>query len=228
MPEFKSEKALVLSIQTIGERAFVISVLTKNNGLCRGVFKGKKAPQIADVVFVRWQARLNEQLGTFYLEHLQSIAAPFLDDWKRLCAIKSLCAILNDALPERQSYQKLYEHVFQFLNDLESDSFLQSYLFLELFLLSELGFGLDLSCCAAGGNNQDLIYVSPKTGHAVSREKGLPYRDKLLILPSFFISPVSPTPQDIQQGFALTGYFLEKHALKHHLPIEREFLFKNK
>ena len=84
---------------------------------------------------------------------------------------------------------------------------------LELAVLSELGFGLDLTCCAATGSTQDLIYVSPKSGRAVSREAGAPWADRLLPLPGFLAGRVDgegATPADVAAGFALTGYFLDR------------------
>jgi DNA repair protein RecO (recombination protein O) len=80
-----------------------------------------------------------------------------------------------------------------------------------LALLDELGFGMDLTQCAATGVNDDLIYVSPNTGRAVSASAGEPYRDRLLALPPFLLpgrkAPLAPG--DIENAFALTGHFLE-------------------
>lgn len=228
MPDFKTEKAIILGVKNLGERSYVVSLLTQENGRYLGVYKGKKPPQIADIVSARWQARLNEQLGTFYLEHLKSTAAPFLDDWARLCALKSLCEILNVCLPERQKYENVYHHMLLFFNKLNKETYVKDYILFELFLLSELGFALDLTSCAGGGDKNNLTYVSPKTGHAVSQEMGRPYHDKLLPLPAFFIKEVAPSFDDLKNGLNLTGYFLTKHALKHFLPPERKFLLKRK
>ena len=86
----------------------------------------------------------------------------------------------------------------------------------EMQLLAELGFGLDLSSCAASGAETDLIYVSPKSGRAVSRQAGEPWKDKLLVLPEFLRegSGREPSPQDIAAGFELTGFFLARHVLE--------------
>ena len=114
MPDFKTEQAIVLGVKNLGERSYIVSLLTKDNGRFLGVFKGKKPPQIADIVSARWQARLTEQLGTFYLEIIKTTSAEFLDDWERLCALKSLCEILNNALPERQIYENIFTKVLYF------------------------------------------------------------------------------------------------------------------
>ena len=88
----------------------------------------------------------------------------------------------------------------------------------ELGLLGELGFGLDLTACAATGSNDGLAYVSPRTGRAVSLSAGEPYRDRLLVLPPFLASGGGPVAGDIRSGLALTGYFLERHVFE---PLSR-------
>jgi DNA repair protein RecO (recombination protein O) len=86
----------------------------------------------------------------------------------------------------------------------------------EFQLLAELGFGLDLATCAVTGRDKDLAYVSPKSGRAVSREAGEPWKHKLLVLPAFLYETVAddPSPQEVADGFALTGFFLLRHALE--------------
>ncbi|MGN0919989.1 MAG: DNA repair protein RecO [Alphaproteobacteria bacterium] len=224
MPEFKTDKAIVLGAKALGENAFVLSLLTQENGRHLGVIKRKIPPEIGDIVSARWSARLPEQLGTFYIESLHTTAAPFLDDIKRLNCLSCLCEVLNNTLPERQSFKKIYEEVFLFLNHLSDENYLIHYIFLEMDLLAALGFGLDLSECAGGGDKNDLAYVSPKTGRAVSREKGLPYHKQLLPLPRFLWQPAIPTQQDLQNALFLTGYFLRQHTVHGILPRNREFL----
>ena len=224
MPEFKSEKALVLSSRHLGENAWIISLLTKENGRTLGVLKKKKSPDIGTFVTARWRARLSEQLGTFYLEETHPFSVQYLDDSGRLSCISSLCALLDDTLPERQTFEALYQKVLSFLASLDNDDYLKRYALFEKDLLSEIGFGLDTSCCAGGGRADDLAYISPKTGRAVSREKGKPYHNKLLPLPRFLWQDVPATPDDIRQSLLLTGYFLIQHTPKHRLPKIREQL----
>ena len=224
MPEFKTEKAIVLGAKALGENAFVLSLLTRENGRHLGVIKRKNPPQIGDIVEARWNARLPEQIGTFYIESVHSTAASILDDYGRLNCLSCLCELLNTTLPERQNFQKLYDKVLLFLNDLFNEDYLKHYILLEVDLLSALGFALDLSTCAGGGNKNDLAYVSPKTGRAVSREKGLPYHKQLLPLPPFLWKDVQPDSTDLQMGLNLTGYFLRQHSIKGTLPQTRQFL----
>jgi len=228
MPEIKSEKAIVLGAKKLGEKSFVVSLLTRENGRYLGVYKGKNPPQPADIVDARWQARLSEQLGTFYLENLKSIAGFYLDDWGRLSCLRSICELLNRTLPERQIYPDLYDIVFNLINNLDSEAYVKDYIIFELNLLTELGFGLDLSSCAGGGDKNNLAYVSPKTGHAVSLEKGMPYRDKLLLLPKFLWQDTIADENDLKNGLKLSGYFLQKNVLNGPLPDSRNYLLKNK
>ena len=224
MPEFKTENAIVLAAKALGENAFVLSLLTRENGRHLGVIKRKNPPQIGDIVQARWNARLPEQMGTFYIEHTHSTAAPILDDIGRLNCLSCLCELLNTTLPERQSCEHFYEKVFLFLNDLFNEDYLKHYVILEKDLLTILGVGLDLSSCAGGGNKNDLAYVSPKTGRAVSREKGEPYQKQLLPLPRFLWQDYSATEKDLQMGLALTGYFLRGLTINGTLPQIRQFL----
>ena len=225
MPEFLLEKALVLSVRRLGERSWILSLFSRGQGRISGVYQKKQPPDIGTFITGRWQARLAEQLGRFYIEEMTSYIVRYLDDRKRLTCISSLCALLTDFLPERQSFGSLYDSILSFLENLDETSFLKKYVLLERKLLTEIGFGLDMSSCAGGGDKNDLAYVSPKTGRAVSREKGEPYHDRLLILPKFLWKESEASGNDIQNGLILTGYFLKQHSPKHTLPVTRQSLF---
>ena len=224
MPDLSLEKAFVLSARRFGERSWIVSLFSKEHGRMSGLYRHKQAPEPATIVSARWQARLAEQLGRFSLEETKPVAARYLDDKKRLSCLVSLCALLYDFLPENQPFPHLYQVVSDFVEQLDSADFLKAYILLEKELLSEVGFGLDLSGCAGGGNPNDLAYISPKTGRAVSREKGLPYHDKLLPLPRFMWQDVPADEKEIRLGLKLTGFFLEQHSPRHRLPESRRFL----
>lgn len=228
MPSFKTQNALLLHVRALGEKSFLLSLFTPEKGRYIGVVKTKNRPDIASFVDARWQARLEEQIGSYYLDNISSFAANFLDDKKRLSVISSVCELLHQLLPERQTAENLYTSTIDLLKHLSTDMFLGNYLRWEVLLLSEIGFGLDFSKCAGGGNSNDLAYVSPKTGRAVSWEKGKPYHDKLLVLPRFlWCSNTSDISQeDLLKGFVLTSYFLTEHAGLHHLPVAREQLVR--
>ena len=225
MPDFKTQNALVLSTRRLGERSFVISLFTRDNGRHLGVLQKKEPPQIGSFVEGRWQARLIDQLGTYYLEQSSSFSIRFLDDKKRLAALTCLCALLDNVLPERQNYSEFYGATLKFLHDLDEDDFLKKYVLWDKDLLQTIGFGLDCSKCAGGGDANDLAYISPKTGRAVSRKVGLPYHDKLLELPLFLFKDAEASEIDIRKGLNLTGFFLSTYTSIKSLPKIREQLY---
>lgn len=223
MPEFKFDRALILNARALGERTYKVSLLTFESGKQLGVVKAKKAPATAGLFGGRWQARLTEQMGHFYGEESAAPMAPFLEDAARLKCMLSLCGLLDAVLPERHPHPELYDAVMDWVGDLGAEDFLMRYARLELLILSAVGFGLDMSACAGGGDSDDLAYISPKTGRAVSRAQGRPYHDKLLPLPAFLWRNAAATPDDIRAGLKLTAYFfINKGGYK--LPPIREQL----
>ncbi len=221
MPDFYAENALVLSSRPLGDKKFIVSLFTKEKGRHLGVVKKKSPPMTASFLTVRWQARLQEQLGVFYVEDEKSANLAFLEDSKRLNALSSLCYLLDVLLPEREVYQQLFDETIDFLSHLEDNDFQERYIVWEIALLEALGFGLDLTKCAGGGDPYDLAYVSPKSGRAVSRQMGLPYQDKLLPLPPFLIKNIPAEEKMLFQGLNLTGYFLLHYAGLKNLPVLR-------
>jgi DNA repair protein RecO (recombination protein O) len=163
-----------------------------------------------------WRARLDEHLGHYTLEALDARAAALLPVPHALYGMTHLAALCR-LLPERDPHPQIHaalEHVLDGLIDPRRAA--PGMVRFELQLLAELGFGLDLSICAASGAETDLAYVSPKSGRAVSRQAGEPWREKLLALPAFLrdASADAPSPQDISGGFELTGFFLARHVLE--------------
>ncbi|HET6389909.1 DNA repair protein RecO [Hyphomicrobium sp.] len=216
-----SDEGIVLSVKAHGETAAIVDLWTRAHGRHMGLVHGGRSRRLRPIlqpgnhVDAEWKARLADQLGTMSVEMRRAFAAETLDDPQALMALSSITA-LTRLLPERDPHPNLYEitlFVLGFLNDATVwPALLVRW---EMALLDELGFGLDLSQCAATGSNDQLIYVSPKTGRAVSASAGEPYRDKLLPLPQFLTKQRSGpvTSQDVNLGFALTGFFLEKHLL---------------
>lgn len=224
MPKIEIDSGFVLSAKRYNEHSFLLDILTPNAGRYMGLYRGKNAPQPATFVQGRWQARLSEQLGSLYLESLNSFSIRFLDDKKRLSALLSACYLIEKTIPERQSYPELYQALETFLNTLETPDFLQHYALFELALLNTIGFGLDFSTCAANGCTRDLIYVSPKSGRAVCAKCGEAYKTKLLPLPSFLRTATPANPTELKQSLHLTGTFLKTHA-GIDLPLHRNALF---
>ena len=145
----------------------------------------------------------------------------------RLAGLTTLTALVQ-LVAEREAHERLYDAMVLVLESLESENHWPALLVRwELGLLEELGFGLDLSRCASTGTQDDLIYVSPKSGRAVSGMAGEPYRDKLLTLPSFLLDGNAADPADVAAGLTLTGYFLDRHLFapnRKRLPDPRERL----
>ena len=225
MPEFCFENALVLSVKPLEDKKFIVSLFTKERGRHLGVVRKKTPPMTASFLTGRWKARLQEQMGSYFVDEERSGNLVFLDDAKRLNVLSSVCKLLDELLPEREDFEFFYEKTRDLLNNLTASDFQRRYILWEIALLEVLGFGLDLSKCAGGGNSNDLAYVSPKTGRAVSRDMGEPYRDKLLPLPSFVLKDdILPDEMSLLQGLNLTGYFLLNHAGLRHFPVLRSLI----
>jgi DNA repair protein RecO (recombination protein O) len=222
-----SDQGIVLSSRPHSETGLVASVLTRAHGRHAGFIHGgisrKTRPiwQPGNVVDVVWRAKLAEQLGNFTGEARESHAARVLDDVAELAGLAAACSMVDAALPEREPHPAIYDGFHAFLGVLGHEGWPAIYVRLELGLLQELGFGLDLEKCALTGATEDLAFVSPKTGRAVSRTAAEPYRDKLVALPAFLSTGGLPAEAgELRQGLDLTGFFLERHVFwPHNKPL---------
>ena len=220
MPEW-SDNAIVIGVKKFAERDAVVSFLTQNHGkyggLCKGAFSKRLTGtlQIGNLVQMNWKARLEEHLGTVKVELLNAYCVPVLSDPGRLTALSCLCAMCS-LLPERENVEDFFQKTLEQIALLSFDGWAERYARWETELLKILGFGLDLSACAATGTTRDLVYVSPKSGRAVSREAGEPWRDKLLPLPDFLRNETSApqSGEEIKKALILTGFFLENYVLR--------------
>jgi len=160
-----------------------------------------------------WRGRLSEHLGTIACELVRPHAAGLLDDPDRLAGLTAAASLVAAALPEREPYSDVFASFGNLLRALDSAAdWPTRYVSWERDLLAGLGFGLDLGRCALSGVTTDLAYVSPRTGRAVSRTAGLPYRDKLLVLPGFLWCDEPADRRQIELGMTLTEYFLVHHV----------------
>lgn len=221
-----TDQAIVLSSRKYSEDSGIVCLLSKHHGRYKGLVRRitsntqRGIYQIGNILEATWNARLSEQLGYYKSELLQPVAAYCLQDPLQLTGLSALCALLDISLAERDPHPDVFDQAITLTHQIiQEPIWLPAYIHFEIHLLSEVGFRLDLSQCAATGQTHDLIYVSPKSGRAVSKEPGLPYQHKLLPLPSFLIQEVpltGITRQDIQNGLALSGYFLNKYIMNTH------------
>ena len=224
-----TDQAIVLGALKHGEGHAVLDVLSQTRGRAKGYVRGgssrKQRPTLeaGNLVEVTWRGRLDEHLGTFRVELVKSVAPEFFKSPARLAALSALTSLLSGILPEREACPDIYQECLTFFAMLGDASLADTgwgaeLVRLEVMLLSTLGFGLDLGACAATGVTENLIYVSPKTGRAVSAESGEPYKEKLLALPAFITGDGEPTKKDIRAGLTLTGHFFAGHLLHHPNP----------
>ncbi len=230
------DSAIVLHVRPLGETNAVLEAFTREHGRCLGLVRGgrsrkiRPALQTGNLLKVEWRARLSEHLGFFTLELDKPYAARSLDDRLALSGIGAL-GNLAGLLAERDPHPPLFDMAALVLDHLDEERLWPELLVRwELRLLAELGFGLALDRCAATGTRDDLIYVSPKSGGAVSALAGEPYKDKLLRLPPFLRASngFAASHQDVLDGYELTGHFLERHVFAQRNaplpPARQEFL----
>ena len=236
-----SDRGIVLSARKHGESSLIVQLLTEAHGRHAGLVRGGASSrsrglyQPGNLLAAHWRARLSEHLGNYACELVTSTAAKLLDNGGKLAALSSAAALAEAALPEREPHADVFESFAALIEVLSQGTSARSsakagaawaadYVRFELRLLASLGFGLDLGSCAATGVNDNLAFVSPKTGRAVSLSAGEAWRDKLLALPPFLLADTPPAPGEIAKGLALTGFFLARHVFAPHnkgLPAAR-------
>ena len=235
MPEWQDE-GIILSNKPYGELHSVASVLTKTHGRHAGLVQaGQSRKRISALqpgcfVGLEWRARLEGQLGTFKVELLKNYSASLIDIPIRLSALLSLCSLLEITLPEREPQENLWDASKALLDILSlsenGNEWLSFFIRWELGLLCELGFALKLQSCGVTGSTNELAYVSPKTGSAISKNAAGVYADRLLVLP-MCLGGHTKTKEEFTAGIKITGHFLQKYifnTINRKLPIHRERL----
>jgi DNA repair protein RecO (recombination protein O) len=216
------DEGLVIGVKRHGETGVIAELMTAAHGRYRGMVRNGRSQSMQSVlqagngVIAIWRARLDEHLGAFAIEGTRLRTGAIMTCRTALHGV-NLLAFWARLLPERDPHPSVYQAMLLVADYLDDPAIAPALLVrFELAVLSELGFGLDLSRCAATGQPDDLVYVSPRSGRAVSRVAGAAYRSKLLKLPSFLtgksLQGLPPTG-DLLDGFRLTGYFLERHIL---------------
>ncbi len=228
------DQSIILAVRRHGESGAIVSLLTSENGrqsgYMRGAFstKNRGTLEVGNIVDANWRARNSDDLGSLTLELSRSTAARIMQDPLKLAALQSACSICDQALPEKEAHAGIFKGLLALLDILEGDVWAQGYIMWEIALLKELGFALDLTRCAGGGDELDLAYISPKTGRAVSYKAGEPYKGKLLPLPEF-LKPNGNISgyKDIITALQMTRFFFEHWVFAHHnrgLPEARQRL----
>ncbi len=223
-----TDEGFVLGARRHGESAVIVTLLTRSHGRHAGLVRGgagrraRGLYQPGNLVRAHWRARLALHLGHYNCEMIEARAAALLDDPLRLAVLAAASAVAEAALPEREAHPRAFEGFERLVGDSSAMRSATLYVRWETDLLAELGFGIDLSRCAATGATQDLAYVSPKTGRAVSLAAGARYRDKLLDLPAFLLADAPATVADLRAGLRLTGHFLDQHVFSHLRPARAD------
>jgi DNA repair protein RecO (recombination protein O) len=233
-----NDDAIVLSVRPHGETSAIVETLTREHGRHTGLVRGgasrrvKAVLQPGNTLHAQWRARLSDHLGNFSLELSLGRAGAMIESRDALLGLNAFTSVASAALPEREPHAPVYAAAEILLDAIMTSDFehwAPLYVRWEAGLLNELGFGLDLSQCAATGDFDDLIYVSPKSGRAVSRAAGEAYREHLFPLPPFLLGSqnASPTAADIEAGLRLTEHFLLERVLRPHgraMPAARQRL----
>ena len=224
------DEGIIIKKTKYRESSLLISFFSLNHGINSGLVKGvlKKdfgTYEIGNKVYIKSSFRLDEQLWNCKFELIKNNSVNYFDNQNKLNTLLTICSIIDLSLPKNNPQIKIYNKTIDLMEDLLSKGWAVKYIFWELFLLSELGYGLDLEKCVVSGKKENLIYISPKTGKAVSKKEGEKYKNKLFNLPKFLINKnVKPTNDSLKQAISLTGFFIDKFLKKNNkkLPFYRK------
>lgn len=233
-----SDDAIVLSVRPHGETSAIAELLTHGHGRHLGLVRGgasrrvKPVLQPGNLLHVTWRARLNDHLGNLTVELSRARAGDMLESREALIGLNAFCAVVGAAMPEREAHPQVFDAGNILLDAMQEDGvghWGALFVRFEAGLLEALGFGLDLTRCAATGTVDNLAYVSPRSGRAVSRDAGAPYKERLFQLPGFLLATQNATPdaRDVADGLRLTGHFLLERVLHPHgreMPLARSNL----
>jgi DNA repair protein RecO (recombination protein O) len=224
---------IIIAKRPLKESLQLLTVFTQNHGLYSGIIResSKKNGSIyseGNLVDFFWQARLHEHVGTAKCELIKAYGSTIIIDKTRLYAFNSIICLIKSAFHDREPHNNFFPEFVDYLNKSIQKFSIKDYVKLELSILNEAGYGLQLESCAATGSTNDLYYVSPKSGIAVSRDAGLPYADKLLMLPSFLTKDDEATQLlQVKQAFDLTTYFFNRYFFTNHQQPEPRSIFTN-
>ncbi len=214
------DEGILLAVRPHGESSAIVETLTREHGRHAGLVRSAKGSKMSPVLqpgtqlALDWRARLADHLGHFRIEPVRSRAAAIMSDRTALAGLNAIGALLVTLLPEREPNPAVYDRTVALADALAAGEWdwPAQYALWEVELLAALGFGLDLTRCGASGVTEDLVFVSPRTGRAVSHDSGGAWADKLLPLPGFLIGRGAPSIGAVRESLRMSGYFLEHWA----------------
>ena len=214
------DEGLILSSINYSETSIILKVFTCNHGVQKGFVRGAKSKKKSNIyeagnlVSISFKSRTEDMLGIFLVDLLKPATVLYLNDLRRFSCIISVINLLEFSLLESEPETELYFFSKNLINKIFSyeEGWIEEYIRWEVFLLKKIGFGLELSKCILSNKKTNLSYVSPKSGCAVNKEAGKPWKKKLLELPKFLISDIKANRSELRKGFKITTYFLNKFA----------------
>tara|TARA_Y100000588_G_C14184182_1_gene895106 strand:+ start:60 stop:791 length:732 start_codon:yes stop_codon:yes gene_type:complete len=232
------DDAVILRVTPHGENSAVAILLTHEHGKHAGFVRSANSRgtrgflELGNRVRVTWKARLLEHLGNYKIDLVKSVASNFFDDPLKMMGLTAVVSIAEEALPDREPAPEIYHGLLALMSTMLTEDvevWLAAYIRWEIGFLSESGFSLDLERCAVTGTNENLVFVSPKSGRAVSASVGNKYRTRLLALPGFLTQKGFKGRKEFTDGLKLTEYFLSKHIFGSYnkpIPKARERFFE--
>jgi len=221
---------IITSTKSFRENGLIVTSLTQAHGLYKGLLRRSSSASVAQpgtIAQLTWSARLQEHLGTWALEPTHQPIALLLNHPLQLSALNAACSLIESAIPEREKVEGSFPLLFSFVKNCSQETtWRQAYLSFERNLLSLMGFEMKLEKCAATNTTEELFYISPKSGGAVSKKSGEPYKEKLFPLSPAFISPTFSL-KDFQEALTILSHFWERFVLTPHgtsLPPARDHL----
>jgi DNA repair protein RecO (recombination protein O) len=234
-----SDLGIIISIKKYGENSLLIKIFSQNHGVFSAFVKSAKSSkdkvifQVGNLISFEYRSRVEDNLGQlYYVDLSRSYLSWVIFDPFKIDCINSLFSIINNSFLEKESQEKLFDKLNEFLQKITLDEtghgdILSDYIKLELKILKTLGYGVDLSCCAVSNSKSNLAFVSPKSARAVSLEIGLPYQDKLLKLPNFLTDEMAGRgPNCLIDGLNLSKFFLEKFLFSENKEEHKFFSYR--
>src|ERR1700729_3077700 len=212
------DEGLIIGVRRHGEASTIVEALTRAHGRHLGLVRGGRSArlratlQLGNTVGMVWRARLDEHLGSYAVEPLSLRAGRLMGSALALAGINYVSTLVR-VLPERDPHEAVSAAASVIADALDDGALVPKLIArFEAQILAECGFQLDLSSCVATGVTDELIYVSPKSGRAVSAEAGARWRDRLLPLPPFLREDASldgqPSAEEIADASGLPVWFL--------------------